>query len=474
MAIINTDFDSLINTLDNHDSYYLNDKETLLITKIHKNKKFKDWLNSKGIKLEYKAYHSSGNKQYNGVVAKSGENLAEHFITIAVMKNSGPTKMIKLTCCNTNIHDIDQTHFAKLNSAGFALNGSFFFIDHHVRLNMYDIKTDIDGNEMNDDRAVSKFANKPIGVFRHFYDNSGIPIKIDEDPRKSTFKPLEDPINDGTKFKHSLKFAEDIMGVLVINSNNYCQIFKINDFFKEKINPNSQYLTGNILIQNKNIIFDESFLSIVYNLNQLTNDKGEILPQFTKCVLCNSMGFLLNINQIQILAPNEVLYIGKHSDIKLTTDGTKYINLSNIYLTTLSEDEVFMPYHTKIITLGGPDFAYKIPPAMPIHGSDLNPRTCAFIDENNNVFFMNVEGRQYKYGGVGLDLFQLAELCKAMGAVSMINLDGGGSASLSWKEAGNHNCITTDYDVVEYPGSSYVIKRDTYNVSNFIVVSETP
>jgi len=469
MAIINTDFDSLLNTLDNHDSYYLNDKETLLITKIHKSKKFKDWLNSKGIKLEYKAYHSTGNKQYNGVIAKSGENLAEHFITIAVMKNSSDKKLIKLTCCNTNIHDIDQTHFAKLNSAGFALNGSFFFMDYHIRTNIYDIKTDIDGNEMNDDEAVRKFINKPIGLFKHFYDNYGLPIKIDEDPRKSTIKPFDEPINDGTKFKQSLKFAEDIMGVLVINPDNSCQIFKMDEFVKLKLNLQAQYLTGNVLIQNKNIIFDESFLSIIYNLTKL-HDKGEILPQFTKCVLCNYWGDVLSIEQIQKLLNEQRLYIGKHSDIKLKDDGSKYI--SEIFFTNFSEDNLFMPYNTKLITFGGSNFAGKIPPAMPIHGSDLNPRTCAFVDENNNVFFMNVEGRQFEYGGVGLDLFQLAELCKAMGAVSMINLDGGGSASLSWKEAGNHNCITTDYDVVEYPGSS--LKRDTYNVSNFIVVSEIP
>jgi hypothetical protein len=467
MEIINVDFDSLINTLDNHDTYFLNNSETLLITKIHNSKLFKDWLNSKGIVLEYKSYHSAGNKQYKGHITNTGDELVEHFITIAVMKNNMVNKSIKLTCCNSNIANIDDAHFTDINSAGFALNGSFFFINTHITSNIYDIKTNPDGSQMTEDEAIIKFTNQPIGFYKHLYNNYGVRIP-NHLSRKSNSKPFEDPRNDITGFKQSLKFAEDIMGILRIKPDNNCEIIKVRDFIEETIDTDSQYLTGNILIQNGRILFDESLLGVVYNMKENTNYLNEIpdnlvLRQFTKCVLCDVNGNILNIDQIENIINNSAIFIAKISDIIPATN-----TVSQYFTTIFNEEEIFMPYHTKLISQSGVDFAGKIPPAMPLHGSDLNPRSCAFIDANNNVFFMNVEGRQYYYGGVGLDLFQLAQLCKAMGAVNMINLDGGGSASLSWKEAGNHNSITTDYDVIE----STISKRDTYNVSNFIVVSE--
>lgn len=471
MSSINVDFDNLIRTLDNHDTYYLNNSQTLLITKIHKSKLFKDWLNTKGIRLEYKSYHSGGNKLYKGLPKDTGNELAEHFITIAVIKNNMVKKSIKLTCCNSNIDDIDDTYFTDINSAGFALNGSFFFLNGHITSNIYDIKTNLNGTKMTDDEAIQKFANQPIGFYKHLYNTDGvrIPNHLSD---ISILKPFEDPVIGINGFKQSLQFASDIMGILIIKPDNNCEIVKLSDFISTQSDPNAQYLTGNILIKNGKILYDESLLGIVYNLkinNKHVNKKHQdlVLPQFTKCVLCDGSGNILKINEIENIDTTKAIFIGKVSDINTDTN-----TVSQYFSTQFNEEELFMPYHTKLITQSGPNFAGKIPPAMPLHGSDLNPRSCAFIDANNNVFFMNIEGRQYDYGGVGLDLFQLAQICKGMGAVNMINLDGGGSASLSWKEQGNHNSITTDYDVIE--NANYGIKRDTYNVSNFIVVSETP
>jgi hypothetical protein len=470
MAIINVDFDNLIRTLDINDTYYLNNSETLLITKIHKSKLFKDWLNSKSIRLEYKSYHSGGNKQYKNKITNTGDELAEHFITIAVIKNNMVNKSIKLTCCNSNIGEVDERYFTDINSAGFALNGSFFFLNGHITSNIYDIKTNPDGTKMTDDEAINTFANKPIGFYKHLYNiySARIPNHLSD---ISNLKPFQNPENNINGFKQSLQFTSDIMGILIIKSDNNCEILKVSDFITKPTDPNSQYLTGNILIQNGKILYNEDLFGIVYNLienkNYINNISDNlVLPQFTKCVLCDVNGNILKINDIENIKNGGLIFIGKFSDIIPNTN-----TVSQIFMAKFNEEELFMPYHTKLITQSGPNFAGKIPPAMPLHGSDLNPRSCAFIDASNNVFFMNVEGRQYEYGGVGLDLFQLAQICKAMGAVNMINLDGGGSASLSWKEAGNHNSITTDYDVIENYG--YVTKRDTYNVSNFIVVSET-
>jgi exopolysaccharide biosynthesis protein len=94
---------------------------------------------------------------------------------------------------------------------------------------------------------------------------------------------------------------------------------------------------------------------------------------------------------------------------------------------------------------------------MPSHASDLNPRTCIFKDANENVFFINVEGRNREYGGIGLDLFDLATLCQSLGAVEAINLDGGGSSVMEIKEK--------DYPMTEHIGLS------NYTIGNVIKVS---
>jgi hypothetical protein len=141
---------------------------------------------------------------------------------------------------------------------------------------------------------------------------------------------------------------------------------------------------------------------------------------------------------IETINKNSVIYI-------------KDINTNNVYKTFFTQEHVFMPYNTRLyratVQAGvndSPNFAGKIPPGMPCHACDLNPRSCLFIDNNNNVCFVNVEGRNYDGGGSGLDLFQLAKIVKALGAVDAINLDGGGSAILSWKEETRLNIATSN------------------------------
>jgi hypothetical protein len=151
---------------------------------------------------------------------------------------------------------------------------------------------------------------------------------------------------------------------------------------------------------------------------------GITLNEFTKCILCKQNGIPLTINEIITLKLNQEVFLKN--------------DLNQIFLSRYNTENLFFPYNASLYNLEyNGNFAGLIPPAMPTHASDLNPRTCIFIDENEHVFFMNVEGRKSDagdFGGVGLDLFQLAMICKSMGAVYAINLDGGGSSIMGWKE----------------------------------------
>ena len=66
------------------------------------------------------------------------------------------------------------------------------------------------------------------------------------------------------------------------------------------------------------------------------------------------------------------------------------------------------------------------------HGSNPNPRSAMFITNDGTIGFVYVEGRDER--GEGVDLHQLAQICLLYGANVAINLDGGRSSSIMWKE----------------------------------------
>ena len=65
-----------------------------------------------------------------------------------------------------------------------------------------------------------------------------------------------------------------------------------------------------------------------------------------------------------------------------------------------------------------------------------NPRTAIGICEDGTVVILNVDGREPASAGVTIS--ELAEIMKAQGCTKAINLDGGGSASLMTKRAGDN------------------------------------
>jgi exopolysaccharide biosynthesis protein len=70
-----------------------------------------------------------------------------------------------------------------------------------------------------------------------------------------------------------------------------------------------------------------------------------------------------------------------------------------------------------------PGFYYRF-------GERRNPRTLAGIKENGNLLFVTIDGRAPGWS-VGANFEESAKVMKSLGAIDAINLDGGGSTSMS-------------------------------------------
>lgn len=70
-----------------------------------------------------------------------------------------------------------------------------------------------------------------------------------------------------------------------------------------------------------------------------------------------------------------------------------------------------------------PEFYYKF-------GERRNPRTLAGVTEKGKILLVTVDGRQPFYS-VGANFKESARLMKALGAVDAVNLDGGGSTTMT-------------------------------------------
>ena len=103
-----------------------------------------------------------------------------------------------------------------------------------------------------------------------------------------------------------------------------------------------------------------------------------------------------------------------------------------------------------------------------IHAANPNPRSAfvirtanAQLDGRGDIAFVYVEGRGMR--GEGVDLRQLGDICTVIGAETAINLDGGGSSSLLWREDNGKIIYSTNPENLKtYPVGSFfgLIKRD--------------
>lgn len=155
---------------------------------------------------------------------------------------------------------------------------------------------------------------------------------------------------------------------------------------------------------------------------------------------------------------NKMLY-----DLNLPNGGNVNINIpvgSNFGFQLISNDG----YDRELIISNWsfiPDevkFAAK--PGELYHAGNPNPRSAIAIT-GDDVYFIKVEGRDARTAqgkpGVGMDLAQLAEYCiNVLNADFAINLDGGGSSQIVWKEE-NTNYITLSGGMdIAYPVGSVI------------------
>lgn len=98
--------------------------------------------------------------------------------------------------------------------------------------------------------------------------------------------------------------------------------------------------------------------------------------------------------------------------------------------------------------------ASHIKPGELCHAGNSNPRTIIGIDYDDIVYLIKIEGRDDR--GTGMDFIQLCQLCEVLRFRDAINLDGGGSSRISWK-----NPASTDIHI----GGS---KLDSYPVGSVL------
>ncbi|AYV78647.1 MAG: phosphodiester glycosidase family protein [Edafosvirus sp.] len=428
---VNGKINKLLADLELANKIYLNDNMYLI--KLHNNQIFLNWLkNDPENKLEFKFkdYHNIAWKMYNGVPKSNSDDIVE-FITIGIIKQNS-LKDVKFICCQLDIGRVGNVYFGDRSkqgngTSGVIFNGSYFFLANHVREQMYGV-----------DRWNDELINKPIGYYRYLQQKD-----YSINPREATDASSLQPLKNTRLELFSLNWVSDTLGILKVDKDG---IFSIryappyNEKVPMEFDPLDQVLMGNILVYDGNIVMTEDKLAKVIVKADVVD-----IPKYTTAYICDKDGKILSGSDISKINANDRIFI--------TADRPRLGNI--VRRASFSYDFIFMPYNFTLIqkVLGGA--AGLVPPGMPAHASDLNPRTCLLIDENNNIMVIHVEGRNLFCGGQGLDLFDLAKLCKRLGAVYAINLDGGGSSKIEWKEIG----VRADY-----------AGADDYSISNAIAI----
>lgn len=425
--IINKSIDPLIQNLQQSHIYYLND--TTLVIKLNKDKTFRDFLIDHKIYPKFKIYHGDNHKTHGGKTYMIGDDMPPQYISMCMVKNG--QNNINLICCETTIDTQIVMNFSDVASSGFLLNGTFFIFDGHLREQLYGLTDPLLRFKSVGPYKYNTLPDGRLSPSNPNSDDAGVESVLDP--------PLLIKNFGNNTIKHTLRWADEVCGILTIDKKSIINIIKLSNFNKDSLDPQDQCLFGQILVKDGNVTMDENLFTIVYNIETISD-----LPQFTKCEICYATGRIYNPIEMVRLRKNDMIYI-------------KNIKNKKIYPTRYSLQTIFTPYNILLYKAEyGDNFAGVLLPAMASHASDLNPRTCIFKDANNNVFFMNIEGRN-QLGGIGLDLFQLALICKEMGAVDAINLDGGSSSIMALKEKNN--------------GNTEFIGKKNYKIGNIIKVT---
>ena len=444
VKLLNVNIDVLLSNLSPAHLIHLN--KSMLLIKLHRNPVFHQWLQLVDIPILYKFYHNTQNRYYCDKYQYDKQHVSPQFITLCVIPESEKHN-INLMCCGvdiggTNLFKISEDdppdknyNGENVDKSGIIVNGGYFMLPHHVVNHEFGIENpNTEYLPIGNYHSVYK-VNEPDGVINNEYYIVERPMNYTMGETIAEISPENNQL--------TLQIVDDTNGILVINPGNQVEIISIAQFKAEKANytDRHQYVSGNLLVHNSELVMTDNLMTVVYNLQEVSEEYP--LPYLTKCDVCDSDGNKLSVEQLLELS------IGDPIMIKPETG-------QDIYQFEYRAENLFFPYNVHLFSSQyGSDMNGKIPPGIPIHASDLNPRTCIFKDGNNNLFVMHVEGRNNYVGGKGIDLFDLAKLCKAMGAVSAINLDGGGSSKIIWKEQG----MPSDYmGLAEYTiGNGIVI-----------------
>lgn len=428
VKLLNDNIDVLLSNLSPAHLIHLN--KSMLLIKLHRNPVFHQWLQLVDIPILYKFYHNTQNRYYCDKYQFDNQHVSPQFITLCVIPESEQHN-INLMCCGvdinkTNLFSIDPSEILSeknyngedIDKSGIIVNGGYFMLPVHV-----------DNKEFGIENPNSEYY--PIGNYHSVYRVSEIDgidgfyrsyYPIQDAPNNFTMAETIAEINPENK-QLTLQIVDDTNGILVIDPNNRVEIISIQQFreMKGDYTDRHQYVSGNLLVHNSELVMVEELMIVVYNL--IAREGDYPLPFLTKCYVCDMDGNHVRVEQIYGLSIGD--------PIRITQNGIQ------IYQSEYRTENLFFPYNVHLFNSQyGNAMNGKIPPGIPVHASDLNPRTCIFKDISNNLFVMHVEGRNKYVGGKGIDLFDLAKLCKKMGAVSAINLDGGSSSKIIWKEQG--------------------------------------
>lgn len=92
----------------------------------------------------------------------------------------------------------------------------------------------------------------------------------------------------------------------------------------------------------------------------------------------------------------------------------------------------------------------EIRPGELKHGGNPNPRTILGTSQDGNtIYFIRIEGRDDR--GPGMDFVEMGRLCRNFGIYNALNLDGGGSSRMCWKEPGENIITVAGTSLGAYP-----------------------
>jgi hypothetical protein len=218
---------------------------------------------------------------------------------------------------------------------------------------------------------------------------------------------------------------------------------------------NSSKIKSGVLINSTFFDFKNTFKPIGYTKIGDLVFKDFVIPnpfrKYYGFVGINKYGKLIINNDVEasvkyqhdVISIGPVLvYDGKiqftSETLKITNNG-EYLFQSDNMLKNVNkyENDDIIPHHVD-----------DIKPGELYHAGNPNPRSALVIDNNDNLIFVKVEGRDIRdeegKPGVGMDLSQLAQFCKNyLNAKHAINLDGGRSSQITWKEP-NKNFVNIE------------------------------